>query len=219
MLVQHLLQSELSETQFLHFPAEFELLMFPVAFRIMSTPFYVVPWLLSSVSPFTSLARLLLCPGCPPPPSPNPRQLPPAYPVVQELLYHHVFTLTGCPTPPAPAGLPHLPWLPVWLCLPLAALRLPALSVGLSTPLCVSWLVCALQKLRQYLWSPRVSAVASGSHRVGCLWEARRERTKESWPDLKVHVFLRPPQPSPPLHHHHCIPSCPGWRVMGWLPE
>lgn len=50
--------------------------------------------------------------------------------------------------------------------------------------------------------------------------EARRGRTKESWSDLKVPVFLPPPQPPPhPLHRPPVHSPCPGWRGHGWAPR
>ena len=125
--------------------------------------------------------------------------------------------LTGYPTSPAPAGVSlTCPGLLVWLCLPLGTTwpsaclwvfvhLLANLLTGLCSPNPRQCLLCPMfQQSAQWLSQSRVFV------------EVRRGRTRESWSDLKVHVFLPPPHP---LHHPPVHSPGPGWRGHGWAPR
>ena len=94
------------------------------------------------------------------------------------------------------------------------------LSVGLCTLIFQSpdWSVLSETKAVSFVSMFQQSAQWLSQSRV--FVEARRERTKESPSDLKVHVFLPPPQPTPhPLHRPPVHSPSPGWRGHGLAPR
>lgn len=146
--MQHCCQSRLSETQFLHFPAEFE--FFDVSTLPSGScphPFMWCPAALSSVSSFpASLADAPLPRMLHRPLPPNPPLAPTCLPLLFTSFYIITFILTGYPASPAPAGgsltCPGSLCGCVYLLLPRGCLPV---CRSFYTYLSVSWLVCALR--------------------------------------------------------------------------